>query len=376
MPSPTYVNRSTQKSIVRGFIEHASPGRIRALAGFTAAWVGFRAMHRLGNVLDDALYPEWEAQKVEQPVFIFANGRSGTTMLHRLLAFDTENFAGYKLYQSIVNAVAYRRQIDAIGNGPLAPVGEKAVDLINETFFSGWQGIHELGIDKEEEDEATFALALETSSISLLNPYIDGYERFGAIDTLSPADRRRFMDYYEARVKKHLYASGGNRRFLNKNVFFPVRSRAMLERFPDARFVYLVRHPYSSLPSWLNMFYEKWKTHSPELSYNSPQAKVLAQMSFTYYRSAMQLIDEMPAKNLHVVMYDDLVADPKKVVENLYDWMELPMSEDYASRLAEATQSQRKYKSNHRYSLEQFGLTKEWIYEQCPEVFARFDFER
>jgi len=371
----TYVNRRALSAIVRGAATNVSARRLKTWAGFATAWMGLRSMWRVGAAVDDALYPEWEEQEVREPVFIFANGRSGTTMLHRLLGMDEEQFAGFKLYQSMFNVVAVRKALQAIDQSPLAPAGRALVDLINEKVFTGWEGIHEMGIDKEEEDEATFAIALETATVSLLNPFMEGYEELGAVDDLPDDERIAFMDFYEEALKKHLYASGGDKRFLNKNVFFAVRAKAMLERFPDARFLYLVRHPYQALPSWLNMFYEKWRTHSPELPHDSPQARTLAEMSFRYYRAALELIEEMPARNLRVVQYDDLIADPQGVVEGIYEWMGLEMTPAYRARLDAMTERQRRYKSKHTYSLEQFGLTREWVYESCPEVFEHFGFE-
>jgi len=37
---------------------------------------------------------------------------------------------------------------------------------------------------------------------------------------------------------------------------------------------------------------------------------------------------------------------------------------------------QRNYQSEHGYSLEQFGLTKERVYQELPELFERFGYER
>jgi hypothetical protein len=42
--------------------------------------------NHIGFWLDDYLYPAWKDTKVENPVFIVGNARSGTTWLHRLLS--------------------------------------------------------------------------------------------------------------------------------------------------------------------------------------------------------------------------------------------------------------------------------------------------
>ncbi|MEM7609015.1 MAG: sulfotransferase [Myxococcota bacterium] len=346
-------------------------------SGFTAGYVGLRGLTEIGRRIDDVAYPEWRDQPVVQPVFIFANGRSGTTMLHRLMGLDEETFAGFKLYQSIFSAVSLQRAFEGISNGPLGGLARKGVDTINETFFRDtvWDGIHAMGIDVEEEDETTFVYGFESPTISLLNPFMRDYTRLTWLDAHDDERRRRFMDFYEATVKKHLFAVGGNRRFLNKNVFFAPRVRSMLERFPDARFVYLVRHPFDALPSFMSMFYEKWKTHSPELNRASPEAIEMMNMGYSYYRAAAELSRELPAKNFRVVRYDSLIQSPKQVVEELYAWMGLDMSKAYLSRLEAATSRQRKYRSSHRYSLEQFGITRDEVRRELDGVFEAFELD-
>jgi hypothetical protein len=46
----------------------------------------------LGLVMDDLLFPGYRKQKVERPLFILGNFRSGSTFLHRLLSRDRHNF--------------------------------------------------------------------------------------------------------------------------------------------------------------------------------------------------------------------------------------------------------------------------------------------
>ena len=370
-----YLNRRALRQVVRSAVAHASPRRAATWTGFGAAWIGLRALTGLAWRLDERLFPRWREHRVEAPVFIFANGRSGTTMLHRLLALDTERFAPYKLYQSVFSGVTTQRLIATLGRNPTtARLGRPFVDWINATFFSGWEGIHELGIDKEEEDEATFVLAMESPTVSLLNAFTEDYQAIGWLDDASPAHRRAFMDYYETVLQKHLYADGEGRRFLTKNVFMTPRVETILERFDDARFIYLVRNPLQALPSWLNMFYEKWVTHSPELPPDSPEARRLAQMCFAYYRHILARRERIPTENLTVVRYDELVKDPKAVVERLYEWLGMELTPEYRARLEAFTARQRRYRSKHHYSLEQFGLTEGWVRAQIPEVFEAFGF--
>ena len=370
-----YVNRKNFLPIARAMVSNLGPRRARVWAGYALGWSTFSSLVRVGEVLDDVLYPDWRDQRVESPVFIISNGRSGTTMLHRLMSLDDESFTGFKLYQSLLNSVTLRRIITGIDHSPVRGLARRGVEAINDAFFSGWEGIHKLGIDREEEDETTFVYALNSPTVSLINPYQGDYAEIAWLDRQPTEQRERFMDYYEDALKRHLYASGGEGHFLNKNTFFVPRVRSIQRRFPDARFVYLVRHPYEALPSFLNMFYQTWSTHSPELPRDSEAARNLLRMAYDYYHYALRLQHELAPENFRVVYYDDLVSDPRSTVRELYDWLGLEVSEGFARKLDDALRAQRRYKSSHDYSLESFGLTRREVHAELSDVFAAFGFD-
>jgi hypothetical protein len=232
-----------------------------------------------------------------------------------------------------------------------------------------------MGIDKAEEDEATFALAFQTPAINLFVPYPEELEQLNFFDLQPKEDRRRFMQFYREVVQRHLFANGPDKTFINKNVFFGARIRSVLEEFPDAIFVYMIRHPYEALPSFLNMWRDKWKVHSPEIDDESPQAKALVKLAFDYYRYALACRRHVPRNQFHVVSYDDLVADPRGTVERIYDKLGFEISPAFAQELDAATSKQRFYESTHEYSLEQFGLTKREVYEALRDVFDEFGFD-
>jgi hypothetical protein len=183
------------------------------------------------------------------------------------------------------------------------------------------------------------------------------------------------MDYYEDALRRHLFASGCERVFLNKNALFAPRLRSMCERFPDARFVYLVRHPFDAIPSFLNMFHSKWITHSPEIGADSPETRALAHLAIDYYRCALDCRKFIPEDRFITIRYDDLVAQPRKTVEALYRRLGIEMSPSFRTRLDQALASQRGFSSGHSYSLEQFGLSEEEIFKELDDLFSEFDFE-
>jgi len=367
------------RDLLRLSVTHLTPRRAWTWTGFGAAFVALRGMVRGARALDDLIWPQIAEQPVQAPVFIYANARSGTTMLHRLMSMDEDRFSPFMLYQSIFSAVSLQRLIQLLAklDQPVFQGALRAgVDWINSRFFSGWEGIHKLGIDEAEEDEATFVLSLYSPTVTLVFPFAEKQRELSRLDDLPDAERHAFMDFYEDTLKRHLFASGHGRTFINKNVFFTSRVRAMAERFPDARFIYMVRHPYESLPSFLDMFHEKWVTHSPHIDSNSPEAQALAALAFDAYRYALECQDDLPEDRFLVVRYEDLIADPKATVKRIYGEFGWTISPAFAARLEEVRSQQRNYQSEHGYSLEQFGLTKERVYQELPELFERFGYER
>ena len=56
------------------------------------------------RLLDEVFFIGYRKTKVEKPVFIISNPRSGTTYLHRLMTLDEERYAFFLTYNTIGNS--------------------------------------------------------------------------------------------------------------------------------------------------------------------------------------------------------------------------------------------------------------------------------
>jgi omega-hydroxy-beta-dihydromenaquinone-9 sulfotransferase len=348
-------------------------------AGILVAWTAFRNLIRGLQALDDVVVPEWRAQEVQAPVFLVANARSGTTLLHHLMSLDEERFVTMKLFETIFPSVTAHRIIDAIARSDEDVFGGffgKLKTLTDRTFFSGWKDIHPLGLERTEEDECVFCYTLHTTTLGLLIPEIDEIEDLMWFDSLPVETRDAFLAYYENVIRRHVFSRAPEKRYLNKNVFMTPRLRSLAEHFPDAQFVYLVRHPYESIGSYLDMFHRAWAVHRPDVKKNSPEAKALARMAMKQYRYAMTCRDVMDREKFILVKYDDLVSNPQKTVERIYKELRIPLTPAYRARLVEATNAHREFKSEHDYDLEDFGVTREEVYEELKDIFQELGFSR
>ncbi|MDH4017581.1 MAG: sulfotransferase [Actinomycetota bacterium] len=372
-----YLNRGALPELAAIARHRASPRRVFVWASYAVGVALVRGFLTLTRWIDDVIWPGIAEQRVEPPVFIFGNARSGTTLLHRVMSCDEDHFTTMKLYQSVFPRVCIIETIGALGRlderVPGRPL-HASVRFLNRRVFRAWDGIHEMGLDRAEEDEAIFTLSLITPALVLAFPDLDELESAAFLDDKPEAERQACLDLYDDALRRFLYARGEGRRFLNKSVLFAPRIGSMLERYPEANLVYLVRHPFEAIPSFLNMFHKKWLTHSPEIEADSREVRALARLAIDYYRRSFETCRSFDAKRLVAVRYDELVADPKATVLDIYDRLGIEPGPAFEARLDEILVEQKAYMSSHRYSLEQFGLSEQDIYEELEDVFTEFDF--
>ena len=70
------------------------------------------------------------------------------------------------------------------------------------------------------------------------------------------------------------------------------------------------------------------------------------------------------------------VRDPGAAIEQAYAHFGWGMSGPLRARLHEATQRQGEFKSQHEYTLEEFGLSKQWIQDELGEVLDHYKLDR
>lgn len=329
------------------------------------------------RALDHVLFPRFRREDVDSPIFVIANPRSGTTFMHRLMCLDEERFTYFQLWQTILPSVTLYRLIGAVSAMDRvvgSPLG-RLMRFIESRAFAGWDGVHAVGMNRAEEEEFIFLMKLLTPSMLMFFPFPDELRFVDFIDELPDRKRRRLMRFYKESLRRHVYAVGGDRAILSKNVFFGGRMKAIEETFPNARYVHLVRHPYSALPSMMSMFTGPWRFHSPDWGKDSDAYRYWGRLGVDYYKAYLERGDRIHASRFIALTYDELVDDPKATIERVYEQLEIPMSDAFRHRLLQETQKARAYRSSHDYSLEEYGLDRREIYEELREVFERYGFD-
>ena len=327
------------------------------------------------RLLDEVLFPGYRSVTVRPPVIIVATPRSGTTYLHGLMACDRKNFACFKLYQTLLPSVTIYRIIDRIANldhrigGPIASLLRR----MDRRLFGGWERIHPMGLAGPEEDEGLFLFTFATPAIYMLFPFFREVAALRFADRLPDWKRRAIGAYYRNSVKRFIYATGGDTRILLlKSVLFNSRMKIVMDAFPGARIVYLVRSPYEAIPSFVSMFTAFWKVHSPDIPRDSETAREWAELAMEYYRYFHDNRRHLDASNVIEVRYDDLIGDPIGTIGGIYSRFKMDMAPEARDRMAAEAGKTGGFRSAHDYSLEEFRIDRERVYAELRDIFEEY----
>lgn len=357
---------------------HFQLRRALVMDGLVHVFGALHALNFVGETIDEIRHADYRDIDVGSPIYIVAAPRSGTTFLHRLMSHDPR-FATFTLYQTIFSTITASEIADRVmtSGGLLAKLSSLAQGAIDQTF-GGWEGVHDTGLGSDEEDEAIWTLTMATPAVLLLLPDADAFDHLRFIDRLPEAKKKKLVATYRAALQRRLHRHPG-KTLLLKNVLLPGRFEIVTRAAPGARFVHIVRHPYEVIPSSLSLFTLPWTVTAPEAYGATEQTRRFADLMIEYYRFFYDREREAAAtgdQRFISVRYRDLVTDPMAQLARIYTQYELPWNRGLEARFQKELRGQEQYRSGHSYSLEQFGLTKQYVADKLGDVMDHYGFER
>ena len=328
----------------------------------------------LFRLADEIFFPSHRKIKINAPVFIISNPRSGTTFLHRLMCTDEEKFVHIKMYHTIIPSITFFKLIhflDSIDNRMGKPLS-KLIQWIEKKLFKGWEDVHAAGFNRSEEDEGLYFLSGISPALSLITPYLKHFRELYILDRLDEKKKARIRKYYCSTLQRWMYVLGEDKQFLCKSVMSIGRLQLLQELFPDMRIVYLARNPYEAIPSFVEMFSSTWKAIGFKIPANAEQTHELAELAIIYYQYFNEQKQNIRPENQVTLKYEDLVSNPYACVMKIYQQFDFKMSAAMQEKLQKESTISKSYKSKHYYSLEQYGLDKKEIYKALPFVFNEY----
>jgi hypothetical protein len=162
---------------------------------------------------------------------------------------------------------------------------------------------------------------------------------------------------------------------LAKSPGHTARIESIYELFPDAHIIYLARNPLRLVPSALNFFKYIWTYMGIPDGARRFQAAMFKQFKYWYLYPMQRFKDRSDVKFL-VIRYNDFVADVETHIRNLYDWMQLPLSDAFRRVVEQVVKANQAFESDNVYTLDELGLSVDLIRKEFAEVFDLFQFDQ
>jgi len=324
--------------------------------------------------LDRVLFPGHRSTPVDAPIFIVGNGRSGTTHVHRMLSADGERFSYFKTWELLLPSIVQHEVIgllEALDRRLLGGFVRRRMRQTEDQTLEDVRKLHDWQSTGSEEDD--FVMFTNWSSVSLTFPfpYVE-LEYLFWTDREPPEKRRRILGFYRSMLQRLLCCRGGGRIHCGKSPQFTLKMRALLEVFPDARFIVMLRHPYETIPSLLDLMSRYWRGMGAPEALVDASAKLLGEIQIAQYRHAVEVADELPDSQQVVVEFRDLLADPKSVVQQIYARFGLEISEDFDRYLEEERRAAKAFRSQHEFEPEGSGPARDRVHRELADLFERF----
>jgi omega-hydroxy-beta-dihydromenaquinone-9 sulfotransferase len=296
----------------------------------------------------------------QPPIFIIGHWRSGTTYLHELMVCDDR--LAYPTYYECFepNHFLVTGWFAPILLWPLLP-RKRPMD----NMATGWS--------RPQEDEfALVAMGAPTPYYRMAYPNEPPpYDEFLDMDGCSEADLSRWRRDMKRFVQMLTMKKKG-KRLVMKSPPHTGRIEELATLFPGAKFIHIVRDPYTIFPStrrlWVSLDWAQGLQH--------PHYRDLDEYVFSaferMYRGFNRQCGSIPANQLCELKYEDLVRDPLGELRRIYQQLELGDFDTVSPKMEAHVGSQKDYKTN-RHELEP-ELRSE-IRHRWTDYFERYGYE-
>lgn len=308
-----------------------------------------------------AKYPEILDEDVLAPVVIIGLQRTGSTYTHRILASDQRFYA--PLWYEVRNP-APELDWDFSGKDARITSAEAEVAAMLEANPE-LAAIHPMDPVAADED----ILLLEHSFYSTIPDAfcnVPSYGEWNDSHDNTPGYEylKRLLKFLQWQKKR---CGQQAQRWLLKTPHHLHHIATLLKVFPDAKIVQTHRDPLQTIPSAASMNYNLWIMGS-----DAVDATVVGSQWAAKYargtRHTMATRQQNPEAFLDV-WYKDTISDPLKMVERVYDFIGMPLTDaarDAMERYRE--DNKRDSRPSHEYTLAQFGFTE----DQLKSMFAEY----
>jgi hypothetical protein len=306
---------------------------------------------RLFMQRDREAYPSVGRQEIREPLFIVGLPRSGTTVLHSLLAADPEHrvpLTWEVMTPSPPTRDNEKRRI------------QRAISSCNcfNWLAPTFRHVHPVGAELPQECVSLMSPTFMSDQFDAMY-YVPSYRAWFFRQDLRPAYE------YHRRFLQHLQGRWNARRWVLKAPTHMFALPSLLAVYPDALFVQTHRAPLDAMASVSSLITILRRVFSDAVDPLTVCREAIDYWSKTLDRF-LQERSRLTEHRICDVNYVEIRRDPLVVVRRIYAHFGWSLSQKVEQRMRRALASQPEERHRlHRYDLSQFGV-------QEAESAARF----
>ena len=269
------------------------------------------------------------------PVFILGHWRSGTTFVHNVFSCD-KHFGYNTTYQTVFPHLMMWGQPFFKKNMSWLMPDKRPTDNM------------ELAVDLPQEEEFALANMMPYTYYNFwfLPKYQQEYaDKYLLFDDITEKELKVFEEVFIKLIKISLWNTNGTQ-FLSKNPPHTGRVKELVKMFPNAKFIYLMRNPYTVFESTRSFF---TNTIQPlklqDISNDEIEKNILSIYAKLYHKYEADK-SCIPAGNLMEVKFEDFEADAMGMTEQIYRGLSIPGFAEARNDIEKYVGGKKGYKKN------------------------------
>ena len=325
---------------------------------------------RLKLIADRKEYPEIVRQKISRPVILVGPPRSGSTLLHTLLSLDPQHLAP-------------EHWVCLEPSPPVAvgPPSQDRLERAEKRMMGLFEDIPDIFVTHPYMIEEG-ASALAECGSDILNMVFTSqqlwcfYRNEGYRNYLLEADHSPALQFHHDFLQ-HLQWGTNGKRWTLKGSDHMLWLAELGAQYPDAMLIWTHRDLAQQLGSLANI--QAILCGLIGNPVEGAEREEVGRLAIEHQRASlmkgMQARDSLGEDRFFDVSYHDVMANPVRTVERIYERFGLKMSDEHVANIRDwlARNPQTKH-GVHKYSTDEFGLEAGAINRRFKDYVDRFGF--
>ena len=225
----------------------------------------------------------------------------------------------------------------------------------------------------QEEDFAMMSLQPRSIYKMFYFPkdYNDIYKKELYFENLPETERKHWKKKYLSLVHKAMKNTGGVR-FISKNPCNIFRIRTLTELYPDARFIFIYRNPYSVVESLYRFANEILPGSELQHLEGGIPREYFARLYKDALHEYMNVRDTIKPANLIEIRYEDFKKQPFELIRDIYRQFNMPGLQE-ALPAMESYLSRNKPEGRQPYAVE--PETYRLVNSYAADIITRLEYQ-